>query len=122
MSIMANGKVLKPSRPLVVPDFLVWDVEPHPTNGTSEYETWSEVAGQKFGIILCYTTDLGEQRSHRIENYHFQKDHNAEVMAAVQKHNDNDVDSLTVQPWSPQKPLKYNMARLNVIFALSYLN
>lgn len=113
---MSNGKILKPSRPLVVPDFLIWDVEPHPVNGTSEYETWSEVAGQKFGIILCYTTDLGKQRTLRIENYHFQKDRNTEVIAAVQKYDDNDADSRSVEPWSPQKPLKYNMARLNVSF------
>ena len=114
MSVMPNGRILKPSRPLVVPDFLVWDVEPHPGNGTSEYETWSEVAGRKFGIILCYTTKIGSQRTHRIENYHFQKDRSTEVMAAVKKYDDNDVESTTVQAWTSRNPLKYNMARLNV--------
>ena len=56
-SMRADGLILKPSRPLVVPDYLVWELDT--VGGTTEYETWSEVAGNRFGII--YTIQMASK-------------------------------------------------------------
>ena len=52
---MPDGRILKPSRPLAIPDFLIWELDTALyLNGTTEFETWSEVSGYRFGIILGY--------------------------------------------------------------------
>ena len=45
-SIMPNGRILKPSYPMVIPDYLIWtlDTKKH-LNGTTEYETMCTVQG-----------------------------------------------------------------------------
>ena len=52
---MPDGRILKPSRPLAIPDFLIWELDTALyLNGTTEFETWSEISGYRFGIILGY--------------------------------------------------------------------
>ena len=55
---MADGLILKPSRPLAVPDYMLWNVTgvmgDNHSNDTAEFETYSEVSGIRFGIILAY--------------------------------------------------------------------
>ena len=48
-SIMPNGRILKPSYPMVIPDYLIWtlDTKNH-LNGTTEYETMCTVQGSYF--------------------------------------------------------------------------
>ena len=75
-SIMADGLILKPSRPLAVPDYMLWDkngtmdAKDTISNETSEFETYSEVSGTRFGIILAYnsgneTIRSGSKRQYR---------------------------------------------------------
>ena len=63
-SIRADGLILKPSRPIAMPDFRIFDIATYngSYNGYSqkeekfndfrEFETWSVVSGIRFGIIM----------------------------------------------------------------------
>lgn len=70
-TMMPNGKILKPSRPLTVPNYMmhVYD-EKQEINGVTEYETWSLIGSQKFGIILINSESPSNQ-SLQIKNYNF---------------------------------------------------
>ena len=83
---MPNGKILKPSRPLTVPNHLmhVYDANQE-LDGVTEYETWSEIGTYKFGIILINSNCTSKQSLH-IKNYNFYSnavDWNAAVVAHV---------------------------------------
>ncbi|CAG5110825.1 Oidioi.mRNA.OKI2018_I69.chr2.g5182.t1.cds [Oikopleura dioica] len=73
-SIRPDGKILKPSRPIACPDHLLWELNPwEVNNGTSEFETYSELNGHRWGIILLYknVTEKTVHRSHNLRNFHF---------------------------------------------------
>ena len=110
-SMRPDGLILKPSRPLVAPDYLIWDMSPRQASGTTEYETWSEVAGHRFGIILCYNPGEPEQeiRSHHLENYQFQLDDSTDFIATFVTYKNNHlVRNQTLKPrkWTRKQPLR----------------
>ena len=112
-SVRPDGLLLKPSRPLVTPDFLIWEMSPREASGTTEYETWSEVAGQRFGIIMCYNPGKPEQnlRLHYLENYQFQLDENADYIATLVSYKNNQpVRNRTImsRKWTKKQPLHNN--------------
>ena len=103
MSIMPNGKILKPSRPLVVPDFLVWELNANGhSDGISEYETWSQIGNHKFGIILSYNPKKLKQPKRNLRNYQFQKDSKLDFMAASFSRESNLIDGklIHLQKWT----------------------
>lgn len=74
MSIRPDGKILKPSRPIACPDYLLWQLNPwQVNNGTSEFETYSELNGYRWGILLVYRNESENAvlRSHNLKNYQF---------------------------------------------------
>ena len=90
---MADGLILKPSRPLAVPDYMIWDKnatmgDDH-SNDTAEFETFSEVSGTRFGIILAYNpgneTISSNWKPRHLRNYQFTKnnDHVVDYMTTM---------------------------------------
>ena len=119
-SIRPDGLVLKPSRPLVVPDFLIWELDTRLyLNGTTEYETWSEVAGQKFGIIMGYNPGQPEnkERVHHLGNYQFQRDTTCDYMATIVKYDEGKPigkEVIETKRWNQDGTLKHNHFTNNV--------
>ena len=106
---------MKPSRPLVVPDFLVWELDTRLyLNGTTEYETWSEVAGQRFGIIMAYNPGVPDNSSrvHHLGNYQFQRDRTCDFMATMVTYDESKPIGKelisTSRRWSHKQPLVHD--------------
>ena len=67
-SINKDGLILKPSRPLATPDYLLWQN----SSSNVELETFSEIDGWRFGIILL--SNVGRVNLD-IKNYQFFSQH-----------------------------------------------
>ena len=111
-STRPDGLILKPSRPLVVPDFLIWDLELH-SNGTIEYETWSEVARHKFGIILVYNQGSANKqtREYHLQNYQFQKGVKLNYTATFVEYKGNEqtkLDQTKTMKWKNNRFLEHS--------------
>ena len=86
--MMPNGMILKPARPLAIPDYLIFSLDTKKIlNGTTEYESWTIVSGTTFGMILAYAefpnpnaTFYGE---YHLKHYHFQKRQQQRYQAAI---------------------------------------
>ena len=100
-SMRVDGLILKPSRPLVVPDYMVWEVA-QVKSKKIEYETWSEVAGHRFGIILLYDPSGLTEATHYLENYQFNRQE-TDYTAKVAGFNRYKLE--TRQRWSQNSPL-----------------
>ena len=110
-SIMPDGLILKPSRPLGVPDFLVWELDTKIyMNGTSEFESWSEVSGIRFGILLGFNPGSPDETSrvYHLHNYGFQKYQKCDYHTTVVKRNSREEIVKNVR-WTNDKPLRTNM-------------
>ena len=89
------------------PDFSV----PY-TNNTIEYETWSEITGQRFGIVLNWVPSENFPRQYHLCNYQFQRNSTMEYTSTMVVFRDGlSEDNLNSQIWSHQKPLKSSLAR-----------
>ena len=82
---MPNGKILKPSIPFIIPDFLIWTLDTKKyLNGTTEYESLCVLNDIQFGIIMGFAeVDTGSPRSYYLENYRFQRDQKMDYHAVV---------------------------------------
>lgn len=109
---MPNGRILKPGRPLTVPNNLmhIYDVNQEDPNnkGITEFETWSEVSSYRFGIILIKSNYTSNVRNNNllfhIGNYNFytnRSDWNTAIIA----HENGTSELVLHQPWSHNKPL-----------------
>ena len=110
-SIMPDGLILKPSRPLGVPDFLLWELDTKLyMNGTSEFESWSEVAGIRFGILLGFNPGSPDKtpRFYHLHNYDFQKNHKADYHTTVVTRHKGEEKMKNVK-WTYETPLRTNM-------------
>ena len=116
-SIRPDGLILKPSRPLVIPDFLIWELDTRLyLNGTTEYETWSEVAGQRFGIIMGYNPGKPDKvsRQHILSNYQFQRNTTCDYIATLVTYPENkplEKRLVSSQKWKRNEPLSHNTFR-----------
>ena len=89
------------------PDFSV----PY-TNSTIEYETWSEITGQRFGIVLNWVPSENFPRQYHLCNYQFQRNSTMQYTSTMVVFRDGlSEDNLNTQIWSHQKPLKSSLAR-----------
>lgn len=104
---MPNGKVLKPSIPLVIPDFLLWTLDTKKyLNGTTEYETLCELSGKTFGIIMGFAEqNIDSTRSYYLENYRFQHDQKSDYKAVVKAQFGEGEPIIEHHRWTYYKPI-----------------
>jgi len=108
MSIRQDGLILKPSRPLGVPDFLLWELDTKLyMNGTSEFESWSEISGIRFGILIGFNPGSPDKSSrfYHLHNYDFQKYHKSDYHTTIVTHQAHS-ETVTTAKWTYNKPLR----------------
>ena len=76
---------------------------------TSEFESWSEISGIKFGIILAYNPGHPNSiiKDLHLHNYHFQRKQKMEYMTTMVTSNGKS-NTVTHSKWNYDKPLKLN--------------
>ena len=112
-SITPDGLVLKPSRPLATPDYLISSQSKD--DNVLQFETFSEISGWRFGIILVYSIlprNVPQPlQVFDIKNYKFYQGEN--YVTGVYK---NDANSFEYYNWSPDSSLKTTVQNLTVSF------
>ena len=83
------------------------------TNISIEYETWSEVAGYRFGIILSWFPSELSPRKYSLCNYQFQRNSTMEYTSTMVVFRDGVAeDNFSTQVWSHNKMLEPNFGKI----------
>lgn len=105
-SMMIDGRILRPSRPLGVPNILIYDLNPRlDLNKTNIFETWSEIATFRFGIILEYNPELNA--THRsLYHFDFQNGQDSEEYQTLLTMISHYAEVSALTKWTSEKPLE----------------